>query len=165
MFAGPKWFPLIGVLPSLIHLRKCYKFFHLIWFHLYEKYGSVVGIRIGRTRLVIVSGRNAIREVYNNDAMNGRPRGFFYRIRTFDKSLGVVFSENEFWEIQRKFTIKALRQIGMSRSNMIERIEIECIEMVNIFRKKSENNQTIQMQHAFDIPVLNTLWTLVAGYR
>lgn len=114
---------------------------------------------------MIVSGRDAIRELYNTDSMNGRPNGFFYRIRTFNQGLGVVFSEHEFWDIQRKFASKVLRQMGMGRSNMIERIEDECTEMVKHFQKKSENKQLIEMQHAFDIPVLNILWTLVAGYR
>lgn len=97
--------------------------------------------------------------------MNGRPNGFFYRIRTFNKRLGVVFSDGEFWDIQRKFSLKILRQMGMGRANMIEQIEQECVEMVNFFTKKSTNGQLIEMQHAFDIPVLNILWALVAGYR
>lgn len=48
---------------------------------------------------------------------------------------------------------------------MIKHIEEECIEMVHFFKRKSENGKVIEMQHAFDIPVLNILWTLVAGYR
>lgn len=162
---GPDWLPIVGILPLLQRLRKQYDYFHLIWYHLYEKYGPIVGIRIGNTRLAIVSGRNAIRELYNNENLNGRPNGFFYRVRTFNKSLGVVFTEHEFWDVQRKFSSKVLRQMGMGRSNMIERIEEECTEMIRSFRKKSENNELIEMQHAFDIPVLNILWTLIAGYR
>lgn len=124
-----------------------------------------MGIRIGRTSLVIISGRDAIRDVYNTDAMNGRPCGFFYRIRTFNKRLGVVFSDGDVWDTQRRFSLKVLRQMGMGRANMTEHIEQECTEMVKFFKNKSANSQLIEMQHAFDIPVLNILWTLLAGYR
>lgn len=99
------------------------------------------------------------------DALNDRPNGFFYRIRTFNKRLGVVFTDGDFWDVQRKFSLRILRQMGMGRANMIEHIERECSEMVEYLKRKSANNSIIEMQHAFDIPVLNILWTLVAGYR
>lgn len=164
-FAGPQWLPVIGTLVILQKLRSLYGFFHLIWYHFYKTYGPVVGIRIGRTPLVIISGKDAIREFYTIESFNGRPNGFFYRIRTFRKRLGVVFSDGDFWETQRKFSLKVLRQLGMGRANMIEHIEQECIKMVTFFTKKSANGQQIEMQHAFDIPVLNILWSLIAGYR
>lgn len=122
-------------------------------------------MRIGHVRLVIISSRNAVREFYNMDAMNGRPNGFFYRIRTFNRRLGVVFSDGDAWDVQRKFSLRILRQMGMGRANMIEHIEHECIEMVDYLKQKSATDCVIEMQHAFDIPVLNILWTLVAGYR
>lgn len=137
----------------------------MIWYHFYKTFGPIVGIRIGHVRLVIISSRNAVREFYNMDAMNGRPDGFFYRIRSFNKRLGVVFSDGEFLDVQRKFSLRILRQMGMGRANMIEHIERECIEMVKYLKRKSANDCVIEMQHAFDIPVLNILWTLVAGYR
>lgn len=136
-----------------------------MWYHFYKNYGPIVGIRIGHNRLVIVSSRDAVREFYNIDAMNGRPSGFFYRIRSFNKRLGVVFNDGDNWDVQRKFSLKILRQMGMGRANMIEHIEQECNEMVTFFKRKAATNGLIEMQHAFDIPVLNILWTLVAGYR
>lgn len=162
---GPKWLPLVGSIVDVHKLRSIYGFFHLIWYHFYKTYGSIVGIRIGRTPLVIVSGRDAVREFYNMDSMIGRPNGFFYRIRSFNKRLGVVFNDGDAWDVQRKFSFKVLRQMGMGRANMIEHIEQECIEMVNYFKQKTENGQILEMQHAFDIPVLNILWSLIAGYR
>lgn len=125
----------------------------------------MVGLRVGSQRLVIVSGKEAIKKFYSTDAMNGRPNGFFYRIRSFNQRLGVVFTDGEFWEVQRKFALKVLRQMGMGRSNMIEQVEQECAEMVRYLRQQSNTGQLIEMQHAFDIPVLNILWVLVAGYR
>lgn len=137
----------------------------MIWYHFYKNFGPIVGIRVGNTRLVIVSSRDAVREFYNIDEMNGRPNGFFYKIRSFNKRLGVVFTDGEDWDVQRKFSLKILRKLGMGRANMIEQIEKECVEMVDFFKKKATNESIIEMQHIFDIPVLNILWALVAGYR
>lgn len=164
-FSGPRWLPIIGVLPLVQKLHSIYKFYHLIWYHLYQTYGPVVGLRIGSERLIIVSGRKAIKEFYANDAFNGRPDGFFYRIRSFGKRLGVVFSDGQPWDVQRRFSVKILRQMGMGRNVMIQHIEKEAMEMVAHFTECSQHGEPIDMQHAFDVPVLNTLWALMAGHR
>lgn len=166
MNIGPRWLPIIGVLLTLGQLHKIHRFYHLMWHHLYCVYGAVVGLRVGNNHVVIVSGRKAIKEVYSIEAFNGRPNGFFYRVRTFNQRLGLVFSDGDFWDSQRKFSVKILRQIGLGRSSMIEHIEREATDMLAHFRKISEGGDAIiEMQHAFDIPVLNILWALVAGYR
>lgn len=146
-------------------LHSIHRFYHLIWYHMYQTYGPIVGLRIGNERLIVVSGRKAIKDFYANDTFNGRPDGFFYRIRSFDKRLGVVFSDGQHWEMQRKFVVKIMRQMGMGRNVMIQHIEREAAEMVAYFTERSECGQPLNMQHAFDVSVLNTLWALVAGHR
>lgn len=163
---GPQWIPVIGVLPLIQRLHKIHKFYHLVWYYLYKIYGPVVGLRVGNKHLIIVSGKEAVREFYNTDAFNGRPDGFFYRVRSFNKRLGLVFSDGEFWDVQRRFSVKILRQLGMGRSIMIQHIEREAIEMVEYFRKQCNNGRAVVlMENAFDISVFNILWALVAGYR
>lgn len=163
--AGPRWLPFIGTILLLKKLHNILGFYHLVWYYLSKKYGSIVGLRIGKDRLIIIDGKEAIKSFYCVAEFNGRPNGFFYRIRSFDKRLGIVFCDGNFWEIQRKFASKVLRQLGMGKSNMIDHIEQESNEMVNFFRNKCENECPIEMQHVFDVPVLNTLWTLLAGSR
>lgn len=140
-------------------------FYHLVWHYLTTKYGPIVGLRIGRDRLIIVAGKDAIKQFYGLNEFNGRPDGYFYRIRSFDKRLGVVFTDGEQWEIQRKFSLKVLRQLGLGRCNMIEHVEREAAEMVDYFEKMSKNQKSISMEHAFDVSVLNVLWALLAGHR
>lgn len=147
-------------------MHKIFGFHHLVWHHLCKKFGTIVGLRIGKDRLIIVDGRDAIREFYNLPEFNGRPDGFFYRIRSFDKRLGIVFVDGMFWEIQRKFSSKILRQFGMGKSTMVMRIEHEAMEMVNFLKiKSSPIGGVIEMEHIFDVPVLNVLWTMLAGSR
>lgn len=61
---------------------------HLVWAELAQKYGSVVGLRLGRNYVITVSGAAAVREVLMRDEFDGRPDGFFFRLRTFGKRLG-----------------------------------------------------------------------------
>lgn len=87
-----------------------------MWQDLSKKYGSIVGLRIGRDRVVIISGSQEIRKFYSIAEFDGRPNGFFFRIRSFDKRLGLVFVDEAFWEGQRNFVMKTLKQLGFGKT-------------------------------------------------
>lgn len=161
---GPPWLPVIGAIPLIKKLHDHFNFYHLVWYYLYRKYGNVVGLRVANQKLAIISGSEAIREFYATEEFNGRPDGFFYQIRTFGKRLGIVFCDGDYWNSQRKFAMKVLRKMGMGRSIMVKQLEEESISMIDHFQKLSRYG-AVEMRFAFDIPVLNALWALVAGYR
>ncbi|XP_037035613.1 methyl farnesoate epoxidase-like [Bradysia coprophila] len=161
---GPSWIPLLGVIPLVKNLHSICGFYHLVWHYLTQRYGAIVGLRVGHDRIIIVAGKNEIKEFYATDEFNGRPDGFFYRIRSFDKRLGVVFTDGKDWEIQRKFSLKVLRQLG-GKNTMKDHIEREANEIVHFLYTKAKTGKPINLQHIFDVPVLNILWALLAGHR
>lgn len=87
---GPKWLPVVG---NLWYFKKALKscgYIHLVWQELHETYGNVVGLRLGRDLVVTAFGPEAVREVLTREELNGRPDGYFFRMRTFGKRLGNV---------------------------------------------------------------------------
>lgn len=56
--------------------------------HLSERYGPVVGVRVGRDRQVICYGYEAIKEMLTKEEFDGRPQGPFYEIRTWGTRKG-----------------------------------------------------------------------------
>lgn len=120
---------------------------------------------MGKDKIVIVSGRDAIKEFYTNSAFDGRPDGIFFQVRTFGKKLGVVFTEGPFLEIQKKFTLKALKHLGYGKNEMAQQVEREAYQMVDYFRNKSKYGTLVDMHSAFDLSVVNVMWCLLAGYR
>lgn len=148
-----------------MRLKKHFNFHHHIWQHLSNRYGPIVGLRLGRDRLVIVSGKDAIRKFYNMSEFDGRPDGFFFRVRSFDQRLGLVFVDGQFQEEQRAFTMRALKQLGFGMNAMAATIESEAAEMVRYFTIKAGRGDSILMNEAFDVSMVNLIWTMVAGYR
>jgi methyl farnesoate epoxidase/farnesoate epoxidase len=132
-----------------------------LWHNLTKLYGSVVGLKFFHKYLVIVSSRDAIREVYTRDELNGRPDGFFFRVRTFEKRLGIVFTDGVFWENQRRFAATTLKRLGVGKFSMAQHIENEAVELVKELANKSE--KSFYMHNAFDISVLNLMWVLLKG--
>lgn len=148
-----------------MRLKKHYAFHHHIWQHLSQRYGDLVGLRLGKDRLVIVSGKDAIRKFYNMQEFDGRPDGFFFRVRSFDKRLGLVFVDGPWQEEQRAFTMRALKQLGFGMNAMASTLENEAAEMVHYFKLKAEVGEALLMNEAFDVSMVNLIWTMVAGYR
>lgn len=82
--------PLVGNYLQFRQLLKQYKLTHRVWEKLASKYGSLLGLRLGSDRLVIVSGYKMIREVLNKEEFEGRPDGFFFRLHAFGQKLGNI---------------------------------------------------------------------------
>ena len=150
------------------HLRKL-KFHHLVWQKFSKLYGPLVGLKLVNTYLVIVSGKDMIRQLYNREELDGRPDGFFFRIRSFDKRLGVVFTDGPFWEEQRRFSVKTLRSLGLGKNSMIEHVEHEAVELLKHIEKKIEICNYIDLQkdysNIFDLSVMNVTWKILRGTR
>lgn len=51
-------------------------------------YGPIVGVRMGRDAIIIVSGYPLVKEVLSREEFEGRPDGFLFRLRAFGKRLG-----------------------------------------------------------------------------
>ncbi|KAH1010291.1 hypothetical protein HUJ05_004608 [Dendroctonus ponderosae] len=116
-----------------------------------------------RSLVVTVSGPAAIKEVLTRAEFDGRPDGFFFRLRTFGKRLGIVFSDGPLWKTQRRFSLHHLRNFGFGRKQMEEKIQDECKSFVEKLNEKC--NLPVFMHNAFDISVLNALWAMLAGKR
>lgn len=164
-YKGPQWIPLIGNIILVHQLLKVCKFYYRVWDCLASRYGNVVGLKLGSNKMIIVSGKEMIREFYANEEFDGRPDGFFFRIRSFDKRLGIVFTDESHWEVQRKFAMRTLKQLGLGRTNMVEHIEREAYEMIEFFMKRSKDGSPLEMHDAFDISVLNVMWAFLSGHR
>ncbi|GAB0089839.1 Cytochrome P450 [Sergentomyia squamirostris] len=162
---GPVWLPVVGNFPQVLRLRRSLNHYHKIWQQLNQKYGSIVGLRLGRDRLIVISGWEAIREFYSRPEFDGRPDGFFFRVRSFDQRLGLVFTDGHPWEIQRRFCMTTLKQLGFGRCSMVDHIEREAAEMVKHLWSLNEKDGWIYNHNVFDIGVINVLWTLMAGRR
>jgi methyl farnesoate epoxidase / farnesoate epoxidase len=162
---GPRCIPILGNIQILFQLKNV-KFYHLLWNNLSKIYGPLVGLKFFNTKIVIVSGQQMVKRLCNKEELNGRPDGFFFRIRSFNKRLGVVFTDGKIWEEQRLFCVKTLKTLGFGKSSMIEHIEFEAEELVNHL---SNNGCEFDIQdkenNIFDIPVMNVMWKILRGER
>nr|XP_021513164.1 cytochrome P450 2S1 isoform X2 [Meriones unguiculatus] len=128
---GPTPLPLLG---NLLQLRPGALYPGLL--RLSKKYGPVFTVHLGPwRRVVVLVGHDAVREALGGQAEEFSGRGTLATLdKTFDGH-GVFFANGERWKQLRKFTLLALRDLGMGKREGEELIRAEVQNLVEAFQK------------------------------
>ncbi|KAL0267964.1 UNVERIFIED_CONTAM: hypothetical protein PYX00_010079 [Menopon gallinae] len=162
---GPVWYPIIGCHFEIKLLSKKLGFHYLVLETLSKNYGPVVGLRLGRDRIVLISKQEHVKKILLREEFDGRPDGFFFRMRSFQKRLGVVFVDGTHFQEQKRFCLTALKRFGMGKQIMEDIILKETEELIATISQRCKNDAVLQMNNIFDVTVLNSLWSLMTGRR
>ncbi|KAM4042292.1 cytochrome P450 2K1-like [Anomaloglossus baeobatrachus] len=126
---GPKPLPIIGNM-HIVNSRKPHKSF----FELSKKFGTVFSLQIGQEKLVILTGYETVKDALMNygEEFSGRPESPLTSITS--NGHGILFSHGENWKTMRKFTLSTLRDFGMGRKTIEDKISEECENLMQTFR-------------------------------
>ncbi|KAJ0178311.1 hypothetical protein K1T71_006134 [Dendrolimus kikuchii] len=160
---GPSRLPLLGNIISVYLKLKEAKYYHEVWQAWAKKYGDIIGLQLGFVNVVIVTGKDLIREVSSREVFEGRPDGFFYTMRSFGKKLGIVFSDGPTWSSTRLTVLKYLKKFGYNARFMETYISEECKALVKL--RLGDAGKPVTLNHMFHITIVNIMWQLVAGKR
>ncbi|XP_042300723.1 cytochrome P450 2B4-like [Sceloporus undulatus] len=100
-----------------------------------EVYGPVFTVYLGLRPVVILCGYTAVKEALVDQAEEFGGRG---QLPAFSKDFhehGVVFSNGERWRQLRRFTLSTLRNFGMGKRSIEERIQEEAQCLVQELHK------------------------------
>ncbi|KAG9462285.1 hypothetical protein GDO78_014469 [Eleutherodactylus coqui] len=155
---GPKPLPIIGNV-LMLDMSKPHKTF----MELSETYGPVFSVQIGMTKTVVLCGYETIKDALINhaDVFSDRPT-----IPVFAKFLGnygVIFSNGENWKVMRRFTLSALRDYGMGKKVIENKIieEAEClVQKLKSYEGKSFNDFT-----SINAAVANIIVSILLSHR
>uniref|UniRef100_A0A8D2KZ96 Uncharacterized protein n=1 Tax=Varanus komodoensis TaxID=61221 RepID=A0A8D2KZ96_VARKO len=137
---GPTPLPVIGnflQLKTLVLPLGRKKAFGAFLVQLREKYGPVFTVYFGNRPVVVLCGHEAVKEALIDKAeeFSGRKTNPTLE-RTF-QGYGVVFSDGERWKLLRRFSLTVLRNFGMGKKSIEERIQEEAQFLLEEFQKTS----------------------------
>ncbi|XP_033223161.1 methyl farnesoate epoxidase-like [Belonocnema kinseyi] len=161
---GPRWLPLVGCFPRYQRVRSKYNYNYMAFQELSREYGPIVGMKLGKQKYVFICTHDMVKKMLLHDDLNGRPDGFFFRVRAFGKRIGVLFTEGNTWSQHRRFTMRHLKTFGLGQATMEKNLIFESECLIEYLREQSKVGP-VAMHKAFDIAVLNAIWTLFAGHR
>ncbi|XP_058387056.1 cytochrome P450 2B11-like [Diceros bicornis minor] len=92
---------------------------------LQEKYGDVFMVYLGPRPVVMLCGTEAIREALVDQAEAFSGQGKIAVVEEVIQGYGVVFANGERWRTLRRFSLATLRDFGMGKRSVEERIQEE----------------------------------------
>lgn len=128
-----------------------------------EKYGSVFTVHLGHRRIVVLCGHDAVKEALVDQAEEFSGRG---EQATFDwlfKGYGVAFSNGERAKQLRRFSITTLRDFGVGKRGIEERIQEEAGFLIESFR--GTRGAFIDPTYFLSRTVSNVISSIVFGDR
>ncbi|KAM9471238.1 LOW QUALITY PROTEIN: cytochrome P450 2D10-like [Clarias gariepinus] len=156
---GPRPLPIVG---NLLHfnINNPLKDFEL----LAERYGNVYSLYFGRSPVVVLNGLKAIKEalVTKSADFSGRPQNLL--ISHMLEGKGVVLSDyGPAWKEHRRFAIMTLRNFGMGKQSMENRILGEIEHLVAKLEKHA--GSVLNPQTLFHDAASNIIYLMLSGTR
>ncbi|NXV72319.1 CP2K6 protein, partial [Atlantisia rogersi] len=155
---GPRPLPIIGNL-HIMDLKRPY----LTMLELSKTYGPVFSIQMGQRKIVVLSGYDAVKEALVNqaDAFSGRPK--IPLVEETTKGKGVIFSHGENWKVMRRFTLTTLRDFGMGKKAIEDRVVEEYGYLANTI--EAQKGKPLELTLMMNAAVANVIVSILFGKR
>ncbi|KAM4043265.1 cytochrome P450 2K4-like isoform 1-T1 [Anomaloglossus baeobatrachus] len=118
---GPWTLPVIGNL-HMINIKRPNETF----MKLAKKYGPVYSLQMGNVKIVVLSGYETVKSALVDYADEFAERAHVRIFEEINQGWGIPFSHGENWKAMRRFTLSKLRDFGMGKRTIEDRIVEEC---------------------------------------
>ncbi|KAM5145606.1 uncharacterized protein ACMZJ9_012965 [Mantella aurantiaca] len=155
---GPTPLPIVG---NVLQIKRGKLVKSLM--ELAEKYGPVYTVYFGHNPIVVLTGYDTVKGALLDRAEEFGGRGKSPIFDSFVKGLGIVFSNGERWRDLRRFTLTMLRNFGMGKKSIEERIQEEAgflVTEIKLLKEKSIDPTSLLAQ-----AVSNVICSIVFGNR
>ncbi|XP_062959206.1 cytochrome P450 2C9-like isoform X2 [Cynocephalus volans] len=127
---GPTPLPLIGNTLQLgvKNIKQCYRNFSKV-------YGPVFTVHFGMKPVVVLYGYEAVKEALIDMGEEFSGRGSFPVVERTNKGHGIIFSNGKRWKETRRFSLMTLRNFGMGKRSIEDRVQEEARCLVEELRK------------------------------
>ncbi|XP_051718048.1 cytochrome P450 2M1-like [Ctenopharyngodon idella] len=139
--------------------KEVYKYYQ----ELSKKYGSVVTIWLANTPVVIISGYEALKETMIGLGEEFSGRAEYPLIMKSTLGYGVLSTSGHRWKEMRKFSLMTLKNFGMGRRSIEERVREEAEYLVEMI-KKCEGS-AFSPADMLSNAVANVICSIVFGHR
>ncbi|KFQ77924.1 Cytochrome P450 2C1, partial [Phaethon lepturus] len=155
---GPAPWPILGNLwqKDVLPLYRSYK-------KLSSTYGPIFTVWLGLKPVVVLCGYEVVKDALlgHSEEFGGRPA--IPLLAQISKDYGFISNNEKKWRELRRFTLSTLRDFGMGKSSMSQRVQQEAQHLVELLAKLEGKafEPMIMFRHA----VANVICSVVFGSR
>nr|XP_045595438.1 cytochrome P450 2L1-like isoform X2 [Procambarus clarkii]XP_045595439.1 cytochrome P450 2L1-like isoform X2 [Procambarus clarkii]XP_045595440.1 cytochrome P450 2L1-like isoform X2 [Procambarus clarkii] len=163
----PPGLPMLPLVGSLIHMRGAPTRTKLRSLH--KKYGNVAGFGMFGTGVVLVSSVPLIKKFFAINEVAGRPPSVLTTTRNLllsegvTTNLGILGGDGPRWQVQRRFVLRHLRDLGFGKTSNEALMMDEVTELIDYIKQRK--GTPMPMKRLFNRSVVNVLWGMVMGKR
>ncbi|KDR03601.1 putative cytochrome P450 304a1 [Zootermopsis nevadensis] len=169
--SGPPRLPVWG--SYWFVLLNNFKFTHIGFHKLAQKYRTkIMGLYLGPFLTVVVNDYQNIKHVLTRPEFQGRVKAPVFDMRTYNKNLGIILTDDVFWEEQRRFALRHMRDFGFGRrSAQLEDIGKEEIQdLLDLLNERRESKDIFSdglalVPDIFHATFFNAIWFIITGQR
>lgn len=155
---GPSSIPVLGSLPFLSG-KDTEKFVS----EYLSSFGPVTGLRVGQYYVTMINDWKLAKSLFGKEEFSGQLQNYTIRWARSQggKSKGLVFIDGDFFSHQKHFCVKHLKNFGFGKTSL-ETVILE--QANNLTEYLGSNEGTIKVTYKlFAVPILNVLWSMIAG--
>ncbi|XP_063298151.1 cytochrome P450 2K4-like [Pelobates fuscus] len=157
---GPRTLPIIGNIHNMLMRRQKP---HLTFQELAEEYGPVYSMQMGPEKIVVLCGYEAVKDALVNYAEEFSERPVIPMMEKVTKGHGLIFSHGENWKVMRRFALSTLRDFGMGKKSIENKINEESNSLVEVFESyKGKPFDNLMIMNA---AVANIIVSILLGNR
>ncbi|XP_015283837.1 PREDICTED: cytochrome P450 2K4-like [Gekko japonicus] len=118
---------------------------------------------MGSQKMVVLTGYETVKEALVNQAEAFAGRPVIPMFEEFMKGYGILFARGENWRVMRRFTLTTLRDYGMGKKTIEDRIIEECGFLIK--RIESHEGEPIETTGLMNGAVANIIVSILLAKR
>uniref|UniRef100_A0A8C5WI64 Cytochrome P450 n=1 Tax=Leptobrachium leishanense TaxID=445787 RepID=A0A8C5WI64_9ANUR len=155
---GPRPLPILG---NVLDLKGDYVKTLMNFRH---TYGDVYTIYMGSRPVIVATGYKAVKEVYVDRADDFLARGDMPSFDACYGNYGLIFtSDMHRWRELRRFSLSAMRDFGMGKKSLEEKIQEEAACLVTELKRMK--GEFIDPRQCLSKPPCNVIFSIMFGHR
>ncbi|XP_030054606.1 cytochrome P450 2K6 [Microcaecilia unicolor] len=155
---GPRPLPIIGNL-HMMDLRKL----QTSLAEMSEIYGPIYRIHLGNVKAVVLTGYETVKDALVNHADEFSERPILQIFQDMHRGFGIAFSRGNNWKTMRRFTLSTLRDFGMGKRILEERIVEECRFLKEYFER--QKGELFNVSMVLNSTTTNVITSVMFGSR
>ncbi|XP_035295687.1 cytochrome P450 2J6 isoform X3 [Cricetulus griseus] len=155
---GPRGLPFVGSIFQLDFDKA-----HLSIQPFVKKYGNIFSLNLGDITSVVITGLPLIKEVFTHMEENILTRPVTLIRKRISNNNGLVFSSGQTWKEQRRFALMTLRNFGLGKKSLEQRMQEEARYLVEAI--KVEGGQPFNPHFSINNAVSNIICSVTFGER